>query len=316
MNQSKKITEGALFTAIFMIMIVAVIFVPGAILLFPVLLPIPFIIYAYKYDWQASLIMLATALVMSFLILPVLSIPLTILASSGGITIGSAMKRKGSAYESWISGTTGFIGGLIFVFLFTQLVLDISWAAELDQILADSFEMSKGMMNQLGIVPQGEEGLALLEQSIDLMKDLIPVGMAVMAISMAFLSQWVGHKVINRIERTTYHFPPFRELSLPVAMIWIYLVALVLMLFMSDTSSVLFIATNNVLTLLGLLMLLQGLSFMFFYSYYKKWSIAIPIIGLIAILVLPFLLFYLVIMLGLVDLGFGLRDRLSKGKSK
>lgn len=316
MNQSKKITEGALFTAIFMIMIVAVIFVPGAILLFPVLLPIPFIIYAYKYDWQASLIMLATALVMSFLILPVLSIPLTILASSGGITIGSAMKRKGSAYESWISGTTGFIGGLIFVFLFTQLVLDISWAAGLDQILADSFEMSKGMMNQLGIVPQGEEGLALLEQSIDLMKDLIPVGMAVMAISMAFLSQWVGHKVINRIERTTYHFPPFRELSLPVAMIWIYLVALVLMLFMSDTSSVLFIATNNVLTLLGLLMLLQGLSFMFFYSYYKKWSIAIPIIGLIAILVLPFLLFYLVIMLGLVDLGFGLRDRLSKGKSK
>lgn len=314
MNQSKKITEGALYTAIFMVLLAVTILLPGAIILLPFLLPIPFIIYAHKYDWQASLVMLGVALMMSFLVFPVFSIPLTVLASSGGITIGSTLKNKKSAYETWISGTSGFIVGLLFVFLFTQLVLDINWAAQLDQILAESLEMSKQMMNQLGMGQQAEEGLELVEDTVALMKDLIPVGIAVLAIVMAFLSQWVSYKVLNRIERTTYRFPAFRNLSLPVSIIWIYLLSLILILFTSDTDGILFIAANNVQSLVGILLILQGLSFIFFYSHYKKWSKSIPILVVIVTFFLPFLFFYLVGILGLIDLGFGLRNRISKQK--
>lgn len=316
MNQSKKLTEGALFTTIFMLMVVVTVFVPGVILFFPLLLPIPFILYAYRHDWKASLLMFATALMLSFIILPALTIPLTMLAASGGIVIGSAMNRGRSAYEGWLNGTTGFIGGLLFVILFTQLILDVSLAAQIDQMLAESLEMSLSMLDRLGMGEQSEDNIALLEQSIALMKDLIPVAMAMLAIGLAFLAQWMGYRVVNRLERTTFHFPPFRDLTFPVALIWIYLVALLIMLFMGDSSSTVAIAANNILTLIGLLMLLQGLSFMFFFSHHKKWSKAIPIIGLIAVLILPFLFFYLVIMLGLIDLGFGLRKRLLKDDSK
>lgn len=314
MNQSKKITEGALYTAIFVVLMVITLLLPGAILLLPFLLPIPFIIYARKYDWRASLLMFAVALLLSFLILPVFSIPLTVLAASGGIVIGSTMKREKTAYETWISGASGFIGGLLFVFLFTQLVLDINWATQIDQILAESMEMSKQMMNQLGMGKQTEENLGLLEDTVEVMKDLIPVGMAVLAIIMAFLSQWVSYKVLNRIERTAYRFPAFRDLRFPVSIIWIYLLSLVIILFVSDAGGVLFIAANNVQSLVSILMILQGLSFVFFYSHHKKWSKSIPILVVIVTVILPFLLFYVVGILGLIDLGFGLRDRISKNK--
>lgn len=314
MNQSKRITEGALYTTIFVVLLVITLLLPGAILLLPFLLPIPFIIYAHKYDWQPSLLMLAVALLLSFLILPVFSVPLTVLAASGGIVIGSALQRKKTAYETWISGTSGFIVGLLFVFLFTQLVLDINWAVQLDQILVESMEMSKQMMTQLGMGQQTEESLSLLEDTMGMMKDLIPVGIAVLAIVMAFLSQWVSYKVLNRIESTTYRFPAFRNLKFPVSIIWIYLLALVLILFTSDTDGILFIAANNVQSLVSVLMTLQGLSFIFFFSHYKKWSKSIPILVVIVTVILPFLLIYVVGILGLIDLGFGLRDRISKNK--
>lgn len=314
MNQSKRITEGALYTTIFVVLLVITLLLPGAILLLPFLLPIPFIIYAHKYDWQPSLLMLAVALLLSFLILPVFSVPLTVLAASGGIVIGSALQRKKTAYETWISGTSGFIVGLLFVFLFTQLVLDINWAVQLDQILVESMEMSKQMMTQLGMGQQTEESLSLLEDTMGMMKDLIPVGIAVLAIVMGFLSQWVSYKVLNRIESTTYRFPAFRNLRFPVSIIWIYLLALVLILFTSDTDGILFIAANNVQSLVSVLMTLQGLSFIFFFSHYKKWSKSIPILVVIVTVILPFLLIYVVGILGLIDLGFGLRDRISKNK--
>lgn len=315
MNQSKKIIEGALYTAVFMVLLAVTLLLPGALLFLPFLLPIPFIIYARKYDWQASLIMLGVALMLSFLIFPVFSIPLTLLASSGGITIGSALKRNKTAYETWINGTSGFIVGLLFVFLFTQVVLDISWAAEFDQIMTDSIEMSRQMMNQFGMGQQAEEGLALVEDSLALMRDLIPVGVAVLAIFMAFISQWVSYKVLNRIERTTYRFPAFRNFRLPASTIWIYLLSLIIILFTTNTDSIVFVAANNVQSLVGFLLILQGLSFIFYYSHYRKWSKSIPILAVIVTIFLPFLFFYLVGILGLIDLGFGLRDRLA-GKKK
>lgn len=312
MNQSQKITEGALYSTVFVILLVVTLLVPGAILLLPFLLPIPFIIYAHKYNWQPTLLMLAVTLLISFMILPVFSVPLTILAASGGIIIGSFMNQKKSAYETWISGTSGYIIGLLLIFVFTQVVLDISWVAQLDQTLAESIEMSKQMMNQLGMGEQSEESIQLLEETVEMMKDLIPVAIAGLAILMAFISQWVGYKVLNRIEQTRYRFPAFRNLKFPVSIIWIYLASLLLILFVNNMDGFLFIAANNVQSLIRILMVLQGLSFIFFYSHSKKWSKSIPVLVTVFTFILPFLFFYIIGLLGLIDLGFGLRDRVSK----
>src|SRR5699024_1674757 len=161
-------------------------------------------------------------------------------------------------------------------------------------------------VQQLGFGDQVEEELELVEEQLLLIKDLIPVGMVIISIILAFISQWISYKVMNRLENKQYSFPPFRKLQIPVAIIWIYFVALVFTFFDLEANSTVYLVANNVLALAGIFMLIQGFSFMFFYAHYKKWSKAIPIIGIVITLLLPLFLLYFVRILGIIDIGFGL----------
>lgn len=314
MNQSKILTYGALLTAIYIVLLLVTVFVPLIELITMFLLPIPFIIFAYKYDWKPSMIMLAAAIILSVIFATLFSIPVTVLMGLGGILIGSAMHKKLSAYETWARGTFGFIIGILFGFLTSQLLFGVNSIEQIDMMIDDSLKTTTALMNQLGMGTQSEDQMAVVKEQLGMLKVLIPVGVVMIGIMLAFVSQWAGYKVINRIEKKKFAFPPFRNLRFPVSIVWIYFFALIISLFNLEASSALYHAINNVLVLTGLLMTLQGFSFIFFYAHLKNKSKALPIICVVVTLLLPFLLLYLVRILGIIDIGFRLRDRISKSK--
>lgn len=314
MNQSKKLTDGALLTAIFVILMLVTIFVPGALMIFLFVLPIPFVIYAYKYDWQPSLIMFGATILLSLLFATIISLPLTILAALGGIMIGTAAHRKLSAYETFGRGTLGFIAGLLVIYIFTQVFLKIDLANEIDAIMNDSIEMSKEIVETIGLQEMTEEDLKPLKEQLLRVKDLIPVGIAILAMILTFISQWFSYKLLNRIEKTQLYFPKFRSLRMPVAIVWVYFFALVFMFMDLDPNGSIYLVANNIFSLVGMLMVLQGISFMFFISHQKQWPKALPIVGVIITFILPFVFFYFVRILGIIDIGFGIRDRYLKEK--
>ncbi|WP_404450716.1 YybS family protein [Virgibacillus necropolis] len=312
MNRSKILTDGALLTAIYIILLLMSVFVPLIEIIAIFLLPIPFIIFAYRYDWKPSLIMFAASILLSSLFATVFSIPITILMGLGGIMIGGAMHKKLTPYETWARGMFGFIIGLLFTFLISQLVFNVNWVSEINTMIDESVQMSKFLMEQVGLSGQSGEQLEIMKQQANMLKDLIPVGVASVAILLAFVSQWIGYKVINRLEKKKFAFPPFRDLRFPVSLVWIYFFAVILTMFEYDPSSAFYHAINNVLVLAGLLMTLQGFSFIFFYAHQKNKSKAFPIICVIVTLLFSFILLYLVRILGIIDIGFRLRDRISK----
>lgn len=314
MNRSKILTDGALLTAIYIVLLLISVFVPLVEIIAIFLLPIPFIMFAYRYDWKPSLIMFGACILLTSIFATIFSIPVTVLMGLGGIMIGSGMYKKLSPYETWLRGTLGFIIGILFTFLISQLMFDMNFINEFNDMIDESMQMSKDLAEQVGLGGQTEEQLEMMEQQVNMLKDLIPVGVALIAIILAFISQWLGYKVINRLEKKKFSFPPFRDLRLPVSLIWIYFFALILTLFGFDPSSVLNHAINNVLVLAGLLMTIQGYSFIFFYAHQKNKSKAIPIICVVVTLLLSSFLLYLVRVLGIIDIGFRLRDRMTKGK--
>lgn len=314
MEQSKKISEGALLAGIYAVLMIISIFIPMVLMVAIFLLPVPFIMYASKYNWKPSLIMLGVALLVSTFIIPAISIPLTILVGLGGIMIGTAIHLNLTAYETWARGTIGFIAGLLFIFLFSQFILQINLATEMESLMNESLQMSTGIMEQFGFKAQTEEELALIETGLAQMMDLIPVGIAITAIILAFFSQWASYRIINRLEGKHLRFPPFRNLQLPMAVVWIYFIAIILSLFGQDLNSALIVVVNNVLTLTGLFMVLQGFSFIFFYAHAKHNSNMLPVVCIIFTILFPFLLLYFVRILGIIDLGFGLRNRFSSRK--
>src|SRR5690625_4824443 len=305
MNQSKKIADGALFTAIFIILIVIAIFVPGALLVLMFVLPLPFIIYTYRYDWKAALIMFAATILFSLLFASIVSLPLTVLTGFGGIMLGTAVHRKLSAYETLGRGILGYIAGLLFIYLFVVVFLNVNLAQEIDAMMEESIEISQGIMAEFGLPELTEKELEPITAQLSMVKDLIPVGIAIFSMIIAFISQWLSYKFLNRIEKTQLYFPLFRNLRLPVTIIWVYFISLIIMLMDLDPGSSIHLVVSNVLPLVGMLIVIQGLSFLFFMTYQMKWPKAVPILGILLTLFLP----YLVRILGIIDIGFGIRDR-------
>lgn len=314
MSQSRKVTDGALLLAVYIILMLIAIFVPVIMLIIIFLLPLPFVIYTFKYDWKPTLLMLGTAIVLSLLLTPVITLPITVFAGLGGLMIGMAIHRRLTPYETWARGTLGFVGGLLFIFIFTQFFLEINWAAEVDRVINESFQISKQMIEQFGFLDQAQQELNIIEEQLSYISNLIPAGIAIMSIFMGLVTQWISYKVINRLENKNFKFPLFRQFKLPVTIVWIYFFGLLFTIFDIDPNDIIYIAASNVLVLAGLFIALQGFSFIFYYAHYKNWSIAIPIVCIIITLLIPMLLLYFVRIIGIIDLGFGLRDRLSKNE--
>lgn len=314
MFHSRKITEGALLVALYIIILLMSIFVPFVFIFGLILLPIPFVFYTYRHGLQASLGMLAVSLLISLIIVPPLTVPITILVSAGGIMIGLAIHREVSAYETWARGTVGFIVGFLFIFLFTHFLLNINWAQEIDLIVEESLQISQQFTEQIGLGEQTEEQMQFLQEQLRMVKNLIPVTISIAAIIIAFMTQWLSYQVINRMDQQTLKFPPFRQLNLPTPLIWIYFFAIIVMLFEANIDSTLYISSYNVFLIAGFFMALQGFSFIFFYAHHKWKSNVLPITSVVLSLLFPFFILYFIRIIGIIDIGFSLKERVSSTK--
>lgn len=314
MNQSKKITDGALLTAVYIVLLLIVVFIPIIQLFGLFILPVPFIMYAAKYGFKPSIIMLIVSIILSLIFATAISLPITILAGVGGIVVGSGIYRKKNAYEIWAQGTVGFIIGFVVVLALLQFVFAINIFTEMDMAIKEAMEMSRSLLNQFNIGEEAREPLKVLEEQMLQFKDLIPSSIAIASMLFAFLGQWVSYKVMNRIENKQFRFPAFKDLNFPVIIIWIYFFALILSFMDLDTNSVFYMVLVNVMALTIVFIVIQGFSFVFFYMDHKNIHQSVPIIIVIITLFLPFLFMFIIRIIGIIDLGFSLKKRIAHQK--
>ncbi|MFC7061098.1 YybS family protein [Halobacillus seohaensis] len=314
MNDTRKITEGALMTGSYLLLLLIILFTPiiGSFFLF--VLPIPFIFYSYRHGWKSGILVLIASMIFTLLFATVFSLPATILAGIGGLFVGGAMHKKRTPYETWAAGSLGFIIGLVSVYLISQLFFGMNWAEEIRMALREAFSMTEGMMGAIGGGADVQQQLDGFEEQVETLPDYLPSIIAIMGIVFAFLSQWLSYKVINRVEGKSFHFSPFRNFTLPVSMLWYYFFSLIFTYILSESNDIWYLAAINVFTLTGTFLILQGFAFIFYYSYVKEKSKALPILAIVGSILFPTILMYLVRILGIIDLGFSLRERLQSKK--
>lgn len=317
MEQSKKITEGALLIGIYVVLLFIVMFVPiiGFFGIFA--LPIPFIIYTSRHDYVPAILMLIVAIFLSLIFATIVSLPLTLLAGIGGIFVGASIYKKLSPYETLARGSLGFIIGFVLIILLLQFVLNINIYQEIDLFIQESLNMSKLMMEQMGFVDENaNQQLKLIEDQMNSFKDLLPSSIAIVSMFFAFISQWLSYKILNRIDQKKLAFPPFKNLNFPIAILWFYFFAVIFSLIELDPSSGMYLVIANVLALITVFITIQGYSFIFYYADYKKLHKAVPISILIISLIIPFLFMFIIRIIGIIDLGFSLKQRLASSSKK
>lgn len=256
MTDSKRLTEGALLTAVYIILLLLTLFVPFFIMIGIFLLPIPFIMYTYKHSWKSALLMFVAVFIISGIVATIASLPITLFVGIGGIVIGYSMHNRVKAYETWARGALGFIIGFIIVISLLFFVLNINIFHEVDVVMEESFETVQMMMHEFGLQGASNEQMEMIEGQLQSFKNLIPSSIALVSILIAFVSQWLSYKITNRLYKEQFSFPFFRQFNLPIAVLWIYFIAIIASLFETNQESELAIVLLNVLTLTAMLLAL------------------------------------------------------------
>lgn len=176
--------------------------------------------------------------------------------------------------------------------------------------MEESIKISQGMLEGFG--QNADKAVEQLTAGLKMIETLTPSLFVMTSVISVFVIQLVSFPIAKRFGIKIEGFKPFREMSLPKSILWYYLITIIAsFLFNPSEGSYWFMALVNIAFILQIFMVIQGLSLIFFFSHLKGWPKAVPVLAAVFTFLMPFLL-YIVRILGIIDLGFDLRQRLGK----
>ncbi|MCQ6276663.1 YybS family protein [Bacillus sp. V3B] len=311
MKNVHKLTEGAILLTVFTVILLITIYVPilGAVI--NLFLSLPFIFFSAKNNRKESFVFLVASLLLSLIVGTFLAIPLTLAYGLTGLVIGDFIRHKRGKGAGFIAGSITFLLNLVVQYAVAVAFFKVDFIKQSMELFKQSIEQSKDLLSVLGQEPNA----ALFDQfnsAIDTLQSLTPSLFVMAACVAVFVIQLVSFPIVKRFGIKVEDSKPFRELALPRNLLFYFLIALLLSLILQpEIGSYLYLALTNIMFIIQLVVLVQGLSFIWYISHLKGWPRAVPIIVTVLLFIMPILL-YIVWILGIIDLGFDLRKRIKK----
>ncbi len=217
------------------------------------------------------------------------------------IQMGNQYRKKASARAVMTAGVLTLLGELLISLLVADL-LGLNPTGELKQLMRESFQLYS---------PQMQELLQLdIETLASVTVQMLPLYMISISLLYIMVSHTVTRRLLVRYGEQAAAFRPVKDWMLPKSFVWIYVLALIAELFVQDSSSGMFTIVVNLVPLLSTAFAFQGISFLFFTAYTKGWNKALPITGIVLLFVFP-PVFFLLSLLGVFDVSFPIRDRMT-----
>lgn len=313
MKNAHKLTEGALFLAIFAVLLLITIYIPVLGVVVNLFIPLPFIMFSAKNDRKSSLVLLLGAIFISFIVGTVLAIPLALSYGLTGIVIGDFIREKKSRVAGFIAGSMTFLMTLVIQYVISVVFLEMDIIQETMQIFEQSISQAMNMLEAFGQAPDPQM-VEQFETSVEMLKVLVPSIFVMLSFTTVFIIELLSFPIAKRFGIAVPKWKSFQELRLPKSLLWYYLLVLIISILLNpEQGTFLYTATMNLSFILQLFMVLQGLSFIYYLSYVKEMPKIIPILVTVFTFIFPIVL-YIVRILGIIDLGFDLRKRLETKK--
>lgn len=308
MTNTRKITEGAVLLAVFAVLLLVVMYVPILRYLSILVLPLPFIIYTVKYGLKSSLLFLLSSILLSIIVAAIV-IPAAFSYGILGLVIGYCIKEKKSRTFLYIASTLSLTITILLVYLVSMVFLNMNVIKNMIYASEATLMETVDMLEKLGQeFPAGFD--EMINLAFDLFTALLPTFLIITSFVLIYLILIVCSPILKRFEMALPRRVHFREWHLPQNIIWYFLVIMLTNFFTPVSfDSIFFIAMINLTFMLLLLFGIQGLSFVFYFAYNKGIAKAVPIIVIISIFFLFPIGYLLIILLGIMDIGFDMRQR-------
>ncbi|WP_409252412.1 YybS family protein [Bacillus sp. SCS-153A] len=309
MKNARILTEGALLLAIYTVLLLLTAYVPVISIVTTFFLVLPFILYSEKYGLKPALTMLAAASFISLLAGAFLvTLPLTLSFGTVGVIMGWMLRNQKSKMSIFLVSSLVLLISTVVQYVVSILLLNMN-------IIKDTIEQFKNAINEtLKLAetmgqPVPPDKIEDITSAMELFEVLIPSVFLISSLFVMFIIISVNFPLLRKVGIQSAKFPPFRSWKLPQSIVWYYLITLILLIFVNpEMGTYLHWALYNLYYVLQLLLVVQGFSFIYFFAHLKKWPKGI----LILITVLSFPLINFVRILGIIDLGFDLRQRLQR----
>ncbi|WP_155891556.1 YybS family protein [Heyndrickxia acidiproducens] len=312
MKKTKMLTEGALLAAVFGIFVLVLSYVPliGPVAIFFLILP--FLIFCSKYPLKYLIVFSAACLFISMLAGTTALLPFALLYGGTGFVMGYCIQLKKSKLFIYLASSLTFLAGLIIGLFVSIKFFHLNIINENLKQLRESVNQSRTMLEQFGQQSSIENLNKMADSMVSLYQIYLPSFLLLFSFLAVFVLMAVNFPVAKRLGVPVPKWSPYREFRLPKSVLWYYVICLVLSMFIeTDASSFLSKAVMNLLLIFEILVLMQGFSLINFYSYEKKWPKVFFVMAVIfAIIFSPLL--YLVMILGIIDIGFDFRRYIRK----
>jgi uncharacterized protein YybS (DUF2232 family) len=311
-KNTRRLTEGAILLAIFAVLLLITLYVPLLGIISVWFLPLPFIYFSWKYDWKNMIVFLIAALMISLIVGSLFAIPLTLLHGTTGMTLGYLVQKNKSRMMMLVAATLVLLTNVLIQYGVAVVLFDFNFIKEATTLMKKSFDTSVQLLNSVGKENDAEKLKNQVGEMLSLIQILLPSLLVVSTFIIAFFIQLINFSLLKRFGLKVTHWKPFRELSLPKSILWYYLFTVILSLILNpEEGSYIHTALWNLAYILQILLVVQGLSLVFFISHLKKLPKSFPIVATVLTLIIPLVL-YIIRILGIIDLGFELRKRLVK----
>lgn len=312
MKNVRKLTEGAILLAAFTVLLLVTIYVPllGSFLNF--VLPLPFIMFSAKNDLKNITAFIVAAVFISFIAGSFMGLGLMLIYGAVGVIIGYMLQKKKSRTSILIASALTFIVGLILFYAGSVAFFKFDLIHELTQALKESTKMYEGMLKAMGKEDQIELVVQQNAVMIKMLETLAPSLLIMVSIISVFVIQWICFPIIKRFGTAVQPWGSFRNLSLPKSLLWYYLIALgALLLLRPHEGTYLYSVLMNARYILDYFILIQGLAFVFFIFHKRSVAKGLGILVVILTFIIP-IVHYIILLLGITDLGFDFRKRYEK----
>lgn len=309
MKNTKFITEGAALLAIYAMLLLISMYVPilGTVVTFA--LPLPFILLTIRYRLSNAFVIFTAALFITVIVSQPMNLVKTIMFGLIGIVLGYMYKKQKKPVEILMAGTLAYLIGIMLIYVASIKFFNIDLMKQMQNMLNESMAPSEKIVTAAGM-PISKEQKELFAQFNDVLQTLFPSLLVMVSVCFSWITVMISGSVLRKLKHDVIPWPKFKDIQLPKSTVWYYVIFILLSTFIKvEPTSYLHMVFSNLYVIFALLLVLQGLTFIAFLAHSKGFTKGVPIISFIVCMFIP-MLFPLVTILGIIDLGISLRSKI------
>ncbi|MBO8165103.1 MAG: DUF2232 domain-containing protein [Brevibacillus sp.] len=274
--------------------------------------PVPFILLAVRRSVRDMLLIVGAFAFLGLILAGIGGALSGLMMGLTGLSMGILYKKRRSALAAVIGGAGAFLASIVLSLAISTFVMGIDFAGELRQVTQQIISGKLPIPLPPGLTE--EQWKKEIEQQIALLLSLLPFLFVMASFLMSILNHWLARVVSNRLGRPLPALKPLREWSFPRSLLYYYFLSLLLLLIFRSTLEGTFwgSAILNLKIMLDVVFAIQGLSFCLYFIFLKNWKRVAPVL-IVSLFIFPFLM-NILSLIGIFDLGVGLRKRLEQRK--